>query len=275
MSNYYSILGLDSSASAEDIKRAYRKLASQHHPDRGGDTKKFQEIQAAYETLSDPVKKAEYDSPKSQYNDPYFTPGGIPPEFADFFKQFNFGNPFNFHSNAAPQRNKTLNIQTTITLEDAYTGKDLVASIKLPSGREQILEIKIPAGVHDGNTLRFSNIGDDSIPNIPRGDIHLTIHVQPHAVFQRQGDDLIRTLPINCIDAMIGKTTYVTAINGKTLEVKIPPGTQHNQVLGITSFGMPNIANNQNKGRLLLNVHINIPGNLNEHQISTLKELFP
>ena len=274
MSDYYSILGIDRSASTDDIKRAYRKLASQHHPDRGGDTKKFQEIQAAYDTLSDPNKKAEYDTPKQSFNDPYFTPGGVPPEFADLFRQFNFGGPFNFNHAAQSPRNKTLNIQAAITLEDAFNGKELVANIKLPSGREQLLEIKIPAGVHDGNTLRLPNMGDDSIPNIPRGDIHLTVHVQPHPVFQRQGDDLIKVLNISCIDAMIGKTMHVTAINGKTLEVKIPPGTQHNQVLGVAAFGMPNMTDNRFKGRLLLNVNITIPQNLSEDQISTLKSLF-
>jgi curved DNA-binding protein len=274
MSNFYSTLGLDRSATADDIKRAYRKLASQHHPDRGGDTKTFQEIQAAYDTLGDPEKRSAYDNPQPNFEGININ-GWMNSEIEDLIRSFGFGGPFAGMNRAQQSRNKTLNIQTTISLEDAFSGKELMASIMLPSGREQLLEIKIPAGINDGNVLRLPNMGDDSIPNVPRGDIHLSVHVQPHPVFHRQGDDLVRTININCIDAMLGKVCYITSINGKTLEVKIPAGTQHGQTLAIAAFGMPNMADNRFRGRLLLNVIIEIPQNLSEHQISKLKEIFP
>lgn len=270
MEDYYSILGIDRSASPEDIKQAYRKLASKYHPDRGGDTKKFQDIQAAYDTLGDPAKKAAYDNPKPAFNESFFDAGGIPPEFQDFFNHFNF-NPF---GRSQTPRNRTLNIQTSISLEEAYNGRDLVASLTLPNGKERLLEIKIPAGIQDGSVLRLPNMGDDTVANAPRGDIMLTVNVRPHPVFRRQGDDLIQTVNINCIEAMTGKTIYVNSINGKTIEVKIPAGIQNNQVLAIAAHGMPNMADNRFRGRLLLDVNITILQGLDDVILTKLKELF-
>jgi len=272
--DHYSTLGIAKNASPDEIKRAYRKLASQHHPDKGGDKSKFQDIQVAYDTLSNPDKRAQYDSPQ-----PQFQQGGFPPGFDDIFGHMFGGgnNPFGDifgQRRQQPQRNKTLNIQTSITLEDAFYGKNIMATLTLPSGREQIVDIKIPAGIQDGTTLRCNGLGDDSIPNIPRGDIHLSVHIQPHQVFQRRGDDLMCTLDINCIDAMIGKTMEVNTIDGRNLEVTIQPGTQPGQILAAHGYGMTNI-NNSNKGRLLLNINVTIPTNLTEQQKDSIKQLFP
>lgn len=275
MTDYYKTLGVDRNANQDDIKKAYRKMAAQHHPDRGGDTAKFQEVQAAYETLSDPGKRSQYDSPQPQGFQQF---GGFPPGFEDVFSQmFGGGSPFGDifgrgHSRP-PQRNRTLNIQTTITLEEAHSGKTMIANLQLPSGRDQVLEIKIPAGIQDGMTLRLAEMGDDAIPNVPRGDIHLTVSIAPHADFIRQGDDLIRNLQINCIDAMLGKTMYVDTINGTRLEIKVPEGTQHGQVLSAAGYGMPKVNDNRFKGSLLLQINITIPKNLNNAQKELLKQI--
>ena len=211
MNDYYKILEIDKSASPEEIKQAYRKMAMKHHPDRGGDDEQFKRIQEAYDVLSDPEKKSLYDNPQPQFHG--FS-SGMPHDFEDIFSQMFGGNPFNSFFGHRPhsQRNRTLNIQTSITLEEAFTGKDMIANIKLPSGRDQMLEIKIPAGIDDGMVLRLSGMGDDSIPSAPRGDIHLTVNVQPHPVFSRQGDDLIVTAQINCIDAMLGKNIKLNTL---------------------------------------------------------------
>jgi len=272
MTDLYNILGVDRSAGPDEIKRAYRKLAAQHHPDRGGDTKKFQEIQAAYDTLGDPEKRAAYDNPQPQMGGFHFHQGGFPPGFEDIFAHFGDGNPFNTMFGRRQQRNKNLSIQTRITLEEAYLGKELMATLRLPSGKEQLIEIKIPAGIQNGTTLRLAGMGDDSIPNIPRGDIHLTIEVLPHNIFNRQGDDLITTLTINCIEAMIGVTKTITTIDGKTLELTIRPGTQPDQTLAIQGYGMPNINDNRFKGRLLVSVKIQILNNLTDAQKDILKQ---
>ena len=274
--DHYKTLGVDKNSSPDDIKRAYRKLASQHHPDKGGNKEKFQEVQAAYDTLSDPDKRAQYDNPQPQFNGGFG--GGMPPGFEDIFGQMFGGghNPFGGMFNQRPQqqaRNRTLNIQTVITLEEAFNGKDMIANLQLPTGRDQVLEIKIPAGISDGMTLRLAGMGDDSVPNAPRGDIHLTVGVQQHNVFGRQGDDLVRTIDVNCIDAILGKTVQISAINGALLDIKIPPGTQHGQILAAAGYGMPKVSDNRYKGRMLLSINITIPTNFTDTQKELLKQL--
>jgi curved DNA-binding protein len=275
--DHYSTLGVDRNSSPEDIKRAYRKLASQHHPDKGGDTKKFQEIEEAYRTLSDPDKRAQYDNPQPQYHGG-FGGGGMPPGFEDIFSQMfgGGGNPFFGNGFRQPQspRNRTLNIQTSISLEEAFHGKDLLANLQLPSGREQVLEIKIPPGIQDNTTLRLARMGDDSFPNVARGDIHLTVNILQHNRFLRQGDDLLFNLKISAIDAILGKTITVDTIDQKTLEVKINPGTQPGQILSASGYGMPNMNDPRFKGRMLMNIEIVIPTNLTEEQKQTLEKVF-
>lgn len=273
MADYYNTLGVDRNASQDDIKRAYRSLASKHHPDKGGDTVKFQEIQAAYATLSDPQKKEEYDNPRQQFHGA----GGMPPGFEDIFSQMfgGGGNPFftgGFRPQQ-PQRNRTLNLQTQISLEEAFHGKELLTTIQLPSGRDQVLQVKIPPGISDGITLRLAGMGDDSIGNMPRGDIHLSIHVQNHPIYQRQGDDLVRPLLINCFDAILGKLIQFETIDDKTLEISIAPGTQHGQTLAVQGYGMPNIQNSYMRGRLLLNINVTVPTNLTDAQKSLIKQI--
>lgn len=277
MADHYATLGVSKDASQDEIKKAYRKLASQHHPDKGGDTAKFQQVEEAYRTLSDPDKRAQYDNPAPQGFQQY---GGMPPGFEDVINQMfgggfsPFSNSFGFRNSPQPQKNRTLNIQTTVTLEEAFYGKDMVANVTLPSGKDQILEIKIPAGIPDGTTLRLANMGDDSFPNLPRGDIHLTVNVQPHKIFQRNGDDLICTLNLNCIDAMIGKKLEIQTIDNKTLELSVRAGTQHGQIMAASGYGMPKMNDNRYKGRLLINVNISIPSDLTDAQKQILKEHF-
>lgn len=280
MSSHYETLGVGKDASSDEIKKAFRRLASQHHPDKGGDTAKFQEIQAAYDVLSDPEKRAAYDRPQPQFGEGFHHQGGVPPGFEDILNNIfgsghnPFNNAFGFRSAAQPQRNRTLNIQTTITLEEAFSGKELVANITLPNGKDQILQIKIPAGIQDGTTLRLSGMGDDSLASVPRGDIHLTVNVGPHKFFTRTGDDLNCTLNLNCIDAMVGKTLNIDTIDGKTLELTVRPGTQHGQVMAAAGYGMPKMSDNRYKGRLLIHVNIIIPENLSDAQKQILKEHF-
>jgi DnaJ-class molecular chaperone len=278
MSDHYSTLGVDRNSSPDDIKKAYRKMAAQHHPDRGGDTAKFQEIQSAYDTLSDPGRRQQYDNPQPQGfpggGFHFHQGGGFPPGFEDIFSAFGQGHPFgDMFGQRQPQRNRTINLQTSITLEDAFYGKDLIANLQLPSGKNQTLEIKIPAGINDGTTLRLNQMGDDSVPNAPKGDIHLTVHVQPHSVFQRQGDDLIKQVDVSCIDAMLGKTIKITTIDNKILDITVPEGTQHGQTLAAAGYGMPKVNDNRFKGRLLILINITVPKSLTAAQKNILKQL--
>lgn len=277
MTNYYQTLGVNQSASDDEIKTAYRKLAMKHHPDRaGGDDTEFKKIQEAYATLSDPQQRAQYDNPHPQgfpgsgFN---FSTGG----FEDIFAQaFGGGSPFGdmFGHRQGPQRNRSLNIQTQITLEEAFFGKELVANLNLPSGKNQTIEIKIPAGINDGTTLRLAGMGDNTHPNLPRGDIHLTVNIFPHTIFQRQGDDLIRSIEISCVDAMLGSNVLIETIDKKTLDIKITPGTQQGQTLATQGYGMPNLHNPGLRGRMLVTIQLSVPTNLTEDQKIALKKVF-
>lgn len=270
MTDLYSILGVPRTASQDEIKKAYRKLATQHHPDKGGDTAKFQEIQGAYAVIGDPEKRAEYDNPHPQmgaggfqFN---FGGDGFPPGFDDFFGNF-------FRHHRAQPRNKNFNLQASITLEEALVGKEIIGNIKLPTGKDQTFEVKIPAGIRDNTVLRLSGMGDDSVQGVPRGDLHLTVRVQPHTIFQRHGDDLIINFNINCLEAIVGKTAIINTLDKKDLEIKIQPGIQHGQTLAVHGYGMPNINDPRMRGRLLINIGITVPVDLTEPQKDLIKQI--
>lgn len=255
MTSHYNTLGVEKSATQHEIKSAYRKLVMQHHPDKGGDVDKFQEISEAYVTLSDTDKRSQYDNP-TQHTGRFNN--GPPPGFEDIFSpESPFGNIFGFR-NRAPT-NSHIQFSTTITLEEVFTGKEIVAGIILPSGREQAINIKIPVGIHTGDTLKLSGMGDDSITSAPRGDILLNVQVEDHPNFHRSGDDLIKEVEINCIDAMLGKKLDVVSIDNRNLQMDIPAGTQNDAVFNLSGFGMPNFNSPDRRGRLLLKIKINVP----------------
>jgi curved DNA-binding protein len=269
--NYYEILGVESTATEEDIKKAYRKMAMKHHPDRGGDQTEFQKIQEAYAILSDAQKRQQYDNPQQQNFNQF---NGMPPNFEEILRSFGMGGFRNVDDIFARQHrphNRTLNLQTTITLEDAFSGKEIIANIQLPSGREQIINVKIPAGVQDGTVLRLREIGDDSVPNIPRGDVHLTVGVLQHGKFHRQGDDLILEVDLNAFEAMLGCVLPVRTLDDKLLDVNIAAQTQTVIILGVKVFGLHNLHDPRFKGRLLLKLKVVIPV-LNEEQKTLVQQ---
>ena len=266
--DYYQILGVNRNASQEEIKKAYRTAAMKHHPDRGGDTNKFKEIEEAYRTLSDDSKRAEYDNPQSQFREFNFGGGG----FEQFFGQGSpFGDIFGFQPRRPPV-NRDIQLQTSIPLEDAFYGKEILANVQLLSGREQTINVKVPRGIHEGTTLRLSGMGDDSVPNLPRGNIMLTIHILEHPIFKRQGDDLVIEQEITAIDAMIGSIIRITSIDGKSLETQVPAGVQNDAILALAGYGMPNFNDPSRRGRLLVKLKIRIP-NITEEQKAQLRKL--
>jgi curved DNA-binding protein len=264
--DYYQILGVGKNASQDEIKKAYRSAAMKHHPDRGGDTAKFKEVEEAYRTLSDDQKRSEYDNPQPQG---FHFGGGHP-----FEQMFGQGSPFGdiFGFQRRTPVNRDVQLQTAIPLEDAFYGKELLANVQLPSGREQTINVKIPRGIHEGTTLRLSGMGDDSIPNLPRGNIMLTIHVLDHPKFRRQGDDLVYDHEITAVEAMIGSIIRVIGIDGKNLETQVPSGIQNDAILALAGHGMPNFNDPSRRGRLLIKIRIRIP-NITEEQKAQLRKL--
>ena len=279
MTDYYQTLGVGRDASDEDIKKAYRSMAMKHHPDRGGDAAMFQRVQEAYENLSDPNKRAQHDAPQQTHHHQgwhqqaggfHFNFGGMDPGFESFIRTFgpDVSNMFGFRQPV----NRPVHLQTTITLEEAFHGKEMTAVCTMPSGREQTININIPPGVHEGSNLKFVGIGEDAFPGAPRGDIILTIHIQNHPTFRRQGDDLLIDKEISCVAAMLGSTISIETIDGRILETTIPSGVQHDTLLNLNGYGMPNMNDPSRRGRLLLKLKVAVP-KLSEEQKYLLRQL--
>ena len=266
MEDYYQILGVNSDSSQEEIKRAYRSAAMKHHPDRGGNQDLFKKINNAYETLGDPNKRAKYDMMKNSGSQFRFTSSDF--NFEDVFMNFN---PFDAMFRRV-KRNKDLNIHCQITLLDSYQGKQIEANFKLPSGKDQNVVIDIPAGIAHGATIRYQNLGDDSIPNVPRGNLNVTIMILPNNDFHRENDDLITTIEINPIEAMIGCVKEIKQINGKIKLVTINPGAETDTEYAIANEGFINLHTHQ-KGKFIGRIKIKTPKHIDKTLIEKLKQL--
>lgn len=272
--NYYDILGVPKDADDAAIKKAYRKLAMQHHPDRnGGNDAEFKKIQEAYATLSDPQKRAQYDNPQQHFH------GGVPPGFEDIFRHMQggafqeFGDFFGFTQQRQVQRNRPVTLQTNITLEEAFAGKTVIADFGVPSGDQRTVEIKIPAGVQNGTTLRIPGVGDHTYKHLPKGDVHLIINVVPHQKWTREGDDLIQEINVSAWEAMVGKNVDIDCIDGRKISATVPAGIQPGATLRLTGYGMPNQRDPRFKGNMLLKLKINIPTDLTEEQKDFIKKI--
>jgi curved DNA-binding protein len=274
--DYYSILGVKRGASPDEIKKAYRSLAMKHHPDRGGDEKKFKEIAEAYDVLSDPQKKQMFDmgmNPNQQGGG--FRQGNSPFEFhfgsddlRDMFGQFGFG----FGGRQQPQRNKSINVNVEITLEDVLTGKDINAEIGVPGKNKRVVNISIPAGIEHGQQIRYQGMGDDSVKGIRPGDLLVNVYVRPHQKFHREGSSLIAELVISAWDAVLGTNYVVKSLDGKDLDIKIPAGTQPGQVVRCQGYGLPDMRTKQ-RGSMMIKIKVEIPKNLTTEQQQLVEKI--
>jgi len=268
MNDHYQILGLQPNATPDQIKKAYRSMAMKHHPDRGGDQAKFKDISVAYDTLSDPQKKAEYDQLRTGGPQVKFTTGG----FQDFNDMFGGRSPFGDMFGRRMQRNRDLNIQCQITLYDSFVGKQLEANYQLPSGKPQTVVINIPPGISHGETIRYGGLGDDSIPQMPRGNLNVTVVVLPDQTYTRQGDDLYTTVDITPIEAMIGCKKKVKFITGDEKEIDVRAGVETGVEYASAGFGFPN-PHSGRKGKFVIVVRIKVPAITDPRIIADLKEL--
>jgi DnaJ-class molecular chaperone len=279
MKNYYEILGIEKSANADEIKRAYRKLASKHHPDKGGDTAVFQEIQTAYDTLSDPAKKQQYDlgGTGSQQNfDPRnfgFHFGGFGPfgpAQGDPFQDLRdfFGNG----AHRAPRKNQDIVISHPVTLFDSLTGKKETIQYRTAAGTATTLDIEIPPAVNFGYRVRYGGYGDDSVQGLPRGDLILDIKmVLPHNYWIEHGNILHTRIEIGVWQAMTGGDHYFTSFDGKQFKIAIPAGTQPTTKFKLRGQGM--MVNRTQRGDLCLVAEINIPAVTDSERVSIIDNL--
>jgi DnaJ-class molecular chaperone len=269
--DYYSTLGVSRTASQDEIKAAYRKMAMKHHPDRGGDESTFKKISEAYDVLSDPHKKEIFDlggDPKNQNAGPYgnsFNQGpfefnfGGGPGMEDLFSQFGF-------ARRPMRRNRSLNINIDITLEDVLNGKDLSAEITIPgTGKRKMVNIAIPAGIEAGQQIRYEGMGDDSMKDIRAGDLIVNVNILRHQEFRREGSSLVIEKTISAWDAMLGTKIDIRTLDKKVLTINVPSGTQPSTVLSCKGEGLP-VMRTRARGNLLIHINVDIPKNLTQDQ---------
>lgn len=276
--SHYSTLEISEDASSDDIKKAYRKLASKHHPDKGGDTAKFQEIQKAYEILGDPQKKEQYDYERIHGHNQRFSHGGMEFDVDELSRMFgvHFGRGgFAFRQGSGPRQpqNKDITIRAGISLKQSYTGTQLEARFRLPSGKEQTVSVDVPAGVHSGQHIRYQGLGDDSIKNAAPGNLDVQIIVEDDPVFTRNGMHLHRKIKLSALEAMIGCTKEVTNIDDTTFSLKIRPGIAHGTMFEKQGAGFKDIRSGL-RGCLVLEVEVEIPAVTDENIIKELTEIY-
>lgn len=265
--DYYSILGVSKNASADELKKAYRKLALEWHPDRhkGADKeqaeKKFKEINEAYQVLSDPQKKANYDQFGSANGNPFAGGGGQGP-FSYSYSSTGGANPFEgidpmdifeqFFGGAFRQA-RVPRYSIAIDFMEAIKGVQKEVSI---NGKKR--KVKIPAGIDEGVSINF-------------GDFMLSVNIRPHKTFERERSDIYVKINIPFSLATLGGNLEVPTVDGE-VEIKIKPGTQSGTLLRLAGKGVPHV-NSRGRGDEYLRINVETPGKLNREQKRLIEEL--
>ena len=292
MKNYYDILGVGEDASNEQIKKAFKDIAKKEHPDRGGDEARFKEANEAYDTLKNSQKRHDYDTMRKFGGTG--TGGGQHPFFnedifGDFFSGFGNGGDMDFNSrfnfskgpggerifrqNRTQQRgNRNVQVRMALSVKEVMMNNEKTINYKLPSGREEFATVKIPAGVQHGVTFKFAGMGDDSIKNVPRGDLMVIMSVLDSDGYTRKGNDLYTDKTIDCFQAVRGHDFNLKTLEDKIIKVKVPSGTQPNTILQVKGQGMPVHKTIGIRGNLYVKIHVLIP-QLSAADLKKIKEL--
>lgn len=271
---HYETLGVSETATPEEIKKAYRKLASQHHPDKGGDVAKFQSIEQAYRILSDTQARQQYDLERQGGGRQFhFHSGDFGVDIGDIFKHFGFGagDPFG-HFKQQQRRNKDLRIQIDIPLVSTLQEQKKTISVQTTNGHRETVEVNIPRGISNGTTIKYSGLGDNLFNTIARGDLYVQINVHASENFIAQGVDLYTGINVNCFVAAIGGTITVQGLDGKLFEINLPAGTQPGTKFRIPEQGLYQM-NTTHRGSLYVEVGVSIPNNLTLEQKELIKSL--
>jgi curved DNA-binding protein len=299
--DYYAVLGVAKTASDADIKRAYRKLARQHHPDLNPGDKaaeaKFKEINEANEVLGDPEKRRKYDELGAnwrQYEQQVATGRGggrdgqggfrtVSPEemeelfgggtssFSDFFATFfgGGGEPADRGGKRArgarARRGHDIEAEAQLTLEEAFAGTTRKVAMRR-HGKDHTVEMRIPAGIKDGARIRAAGEGERSGGEAPPGDLFLSVHLLPHGRFERRGQDLHTRARLPVTTAVLGGDIAVPTLSGSTLRLKIPELTAAGRVFRLRGHGMPAVGNPAERGDLYVTAEIEIPAQLSAEE---------
>jgi curved DNA-binding protein len=301
--DYYKILGVDKKATQDEIKKAYRKLAVQYHPDKNPGNKemeeKFKLANEANEVLSDPEKRKKYDELGENWNrfqqaghsqpgagsfgggagngNSYYYEGDLHDMFgesgtgADFFETF-FGSGGGKRSGRGSRtstdfKGQNYEAEMDITLEEAFQGASRIIQV-----HDEKLRITVKPGAYDGQLLRIKGKGAHGSSQEHRGDLYVRIHLRPHARFQRKGDDLYTTHSIDLYTAVLAGDAIVQTLSG-AIKVKIPPGTQNNKTIRIKSKGMPVNGKTDKFGDLYVQILVSVPDELGPEERQLFEQL--
>jgi curved DNA-binding protein len=300
--DYYQTLGVSRNASAEELKKAYRKMAMKYHPDRNTGDKsaeaRFKEVNEAYAVLSNPEKRKQYDMFGAEGFEKRFSQEDI---FRDFdlgsiFREFGFGtggrsqNIFSqfftaghqgrsspFGAGQGPihghrgERGRDLVYELSLNLEEVAVPTSKVVTYQV-NGRPETVSVKIPAGISSGKKLRVQGKGQPGLHGGPNGDLYVQIKVLDSPVFRREGDDLYIDKEMKFSEAASGTEIEVPTIDRKTLRLKIPPGTQCNAKFRLRGYGMPRM-DGSGRGDAYARVIVSVPTKLTKKQKALLKDL--
>jgi curved DNA-binding protein len=302
--DYYQMLGVGRNATPDEIKKAYRKLAMKYHPDKAKGDKKlaeenFKRISEAYAVLSNPEKRQQYDQFGSQafrerfsqedifkgfdfsefdfgLSDGIFSRlfgglGGGRPGRQSRTRVFRFGGPEGFGAQAPPMKGADLQVEVPITLHEMAFGTEKLVAVS-HNGQVEKITVKIPPGALPGKRLRVSGKGAPNPMGGPPGDLYVKIREVEHPVFKREGLDLYVDRRIKFTEAILGTKVTVPTLDGKTMSLKVPPGTQSHTKMRLKSYGLPQ-ANGKTRGDQYVRIIIETPANLNKRQKALVEEM--
>jgi DnaJ-class molecular chaperone len=253
--DYYQILGVSRGASADEIKKAYRKLAREYHPDRKPNdpaaAERFKQVQEAYSILGDEEKRKQYDQFGTTFprGGPSFGERGpfrytwqtgsseVPFDINDLFGGAGFEDILGGARRATPRRGRDQHADVHVPFLTAVTGGTIDVRIS-HGGRIETLTVRIPAGVDDGSIIRLAGQGEPSSRGGPPGDLLLTVHVEPHPYFRREENDILVEVPVTPAEAVLGAKVDVPTISEGNVVVTIPPGTSTGMKLRLRGKGI-------------------------------------
>lgn len=269
--DYYKILEVDKAIDTDGLKKAFKKKAMAHHPDKGGNEQTFKQINEAYQILSDPNKREMYDrygtvDPQEfqqRHQNPFggmrfHAQNGDDINFDDLLRNFtHFGAGFAKHQRVRPN-NRDIRVNIIVTLEDSIRGKTEDVTYKLPNGDIEILSVNIPAGVTSGDKIKYAGYGERTHTNVQSGDLYIVIEVENNREYQVKGRDIYKKLYLNIFDLIVGAKHLLTTPDGTTININIPPGTNPGTMLSVNEHGIPGL-NGETRGKLFVEVKSEIP----------------